>query len=107
MRASFHWCCLLMLALIAPIALPAGGGETSEIKIKSGKMIEFCFAGDSCEILSSPSSSGVSLRKIALGTPLQILRVWNSYDGKRWILVQSSEQITFSSSTPNRGWIRV
>ena len=104
-----HWGCLLIIALFAPIALPAGGAIGGETEVVSNKETKSCFAGDSCAILPSPSFSAFPLRSIALGTPLRILRIWHSHDGDRWVQVQlkNSDLIQLPSSTASRGWINV
>ena len=37
MRTFFHWGCLLSLALVAPIALPAGGASKTKVEYNNGK----------------------------------------------------------------------
>ncbi len=109
MRFFLNWGCLLMLALIAPIALPAGGGTTRKTAIVAYKSSKICFAGDSCEFFSSPHLFAPSLGTFALGTPLKIIRVWDSNKGNRWVQVQlkNSNLIGLPSVKAKRGWIHV
>ena len=109
MRFVFHWGCLLIFALFAPIALPAGGAMRDKRGIVADKVSRFCFAGDDCRIRSSPSFASSSLYSISLGTPLTILMIWPSDDGTRWaqVQLQTGNFSRFSPSTPRRGWINV
>ncbi len=109
MKFFLHWGCLLIFALVAPIALPAGGVRRDEMKIVINKEVQFCFAGGSCELLTSPYSSAIALRKISSGTPIRIIRFWNSHEGDQWAQVQlkNTNFVDFSSSSPSRGWINV
>ena len=109
MRFILHWGCLLILALFAPIALPAGGATGAKREIVSCRSSKLCFAGDSCKIFTNPSFSASTLRSIPLGTPLKILRIWHSDNGVQWlqVQVQKSDLTLLPSSTANRGWINV
>ena len=99
-----------MLALVAPIDLPAGGSIRREKEVIKDQLVRnFCYAGDSCELYSSPYSKAAKLRHISLGTPLRIVRSWNSADGNTWlqVQVQSPDLTSLSSSKATRGWINV
>ncbi len=98
-----------MLALIAPIALPAGGGNRIKSEIVVCKEKEFYLAGNSCILFSSPSLSATALRSIELGTPIRVVRLWKNNESFRWAQVQVSNPnpIDISSPTVTRGWINV
>jgi len=109
MRFFLHWGCLLIFALVAPIALPAGGAASRKAEVTYSKGKDFGLAGDSCVLLSSPFLSSPSLCEIKLGTPLRVIRFWENEDGKRWIQVQRSSinLIDINSHTASKGWINV
>ncbi len=107
MRFFLHWGCLLIFALVTPIALPAGGGVRRKAEVIYTKGNDFGFAGDSCFLVASPFLKSPSLCQIKLGTPLRVIRFWENEDGKKWIQVQRSSinLIDFHASSANRGWI--
>ncbi len=109
MRFFLNLGCLLMLALIAPISLPAGGAIQRKTEIISHESTKLCLAGNSCEILSSPYLLAPKLCKFSLGTPLRIIRLWHSVEGSRWVQVQLRSPNAFGlpSVKPTRGWINV
>ena len=110
MTFALSWSWFLGIALFFPIALPAGGGERSDIEKFSLKLSSNCFvyAGDSCTLQSSPSSNAPSLRTVRSGTPLKPLRRWKSAEQKDWIQVQiASNEIMESPSLARRGWLNV
>ena len=79
---------LLGIALLAPVALPAGGGSRNKTQIMYTKSTELSFAGDSCFLLKSPSLSSPTLCRLNLSTPLKVIRIWDNNDGNRWIQVR-------------------
>ncbi len=106
MRLFFYFGYLFILALFIPVDLPvAGFNNKAEIVYEKGSKI--CFAGDSCLLLSSPSSSAKTLSKIDEGTPLEVVRLWQNQYGKVWIQVQQPNYLLkdLTSKQPNRGWI--
>ena len=109
MKFILRFGCLLIIALAAPIALPAGGGMRDELEIKYGKNQLLCFAGESCFIFSSPDLTKSPLCKVALGSPLNVIRIWQNEKGQKWIQVRQSydNSLNLNSSKPHRGWINV
>ncbi len=107
MRLFFNWSCLLLIALVAPIALPAGGAQRIDQEFFYEKQKEFNFAGDSCFLLSSPSFSSPTICHIKLGTPVRIIRYWENEYGETWLHVQASKYglIDIDSPFSMRGWI--
>ena len=101
--------CLLGLALFAPIALPAGGGFDSNILyLRRRSNFSPLIAGDNCFLHTSPLKHAPSLRRINHGTPLKILRKWNSSNGQMWLQVELTDlEILEQLSSVRRGWISV
>ena len=90
MNFILRWGCLLIIALAAPIALPAGGGMRDRLEIKSLDKTISCFAGESCFLFASPYLSSAPLCKVDLGSSLDIIRIWQNEKGQRWIQVRKS-----------------
>ena len=109
MRALFHWGCLLSLALVAPIALPAGGASKTKVEFLTRNETDICVAGEKCQLYPFPSFSSESKNKIDLGTNLRIIRLWQNADGSNWLQVQVSQNYLFNAPflKPSRGWINV
>ena len=111
MKFFLRWGCLLIIALAAPIALPAGGGTMRnelEVTCQNGRML--CFAGESCFIFSSPYLSSSKLCRVDLGSPLHVLRIWENEEGQKWIQVKQNNygnNFSLNSRALKRGWINV
>ncbi len=109
MKYFFHWGCLLSLALVAPIALPAGGASKTKIEFLNRIDSDICFAGDTCFLYPYPSLSVESKNNIDLGTTIRIIRSWKNPDGSDWVQVQLPNHTLFDASClkSRRGWINV
>ena len=108
MTFALRWSWVLGIALFLPVALPAGGGERYKSAISLREDGDSLFAGDCCVLQVSPFAVAPSLCKLRVGTPLRVLRSWQSTDKSEWLQVQiaSSEIIELSSSV-RRGWLNV
>ncbi len=109
MKFILRFGCLLIIALAAPIALPAGGGMRDNLEIHYSKERIGCFAGKSCFLFSSPDLSAATLCKVDLGSPLKVIRVWRNDKGQNWIQVKKhyNRFLSLNSNTSHRGWIHV
>ena len=99
---------LLVLGLLAPLDLPAGGkvkGDSQTIQIESHGG---CFAGSNCHLRAYPSLEIPGFNTIPLGTSLRVVRSWQSYDKTNWLQVQATSLSLFNSTLEvHRGWINV
>ena len=107
MRFFLHWGCLLIIALFAPIDLPAGGADRRKTEVIFSKEKEFSFAGNSCVLLCSPSFSSQTLCHINIGTPLRIVRFWENQNGEKWVQVQISTPNLIDMPLASRGWVNL
>ena len=67
-----------------------------KVKPSSISRIDYRKLGISCK----------TMRRLEIGTPLQLLRHWRSADGRDWIQVQVASHPAFpGGSDRQRGWI--
>ena len=83
-----RWSWLLGVSLIGPVALPAGGAERRLPQIRRQQGSSPLLSGSDCVLHSSPLVAAPALRRLEIGTPLQLLRHWRSEDGSNWIQVK-------------------
>ena len=109
MSFFLRWFWLLIIALIAPITLPAGGAKfISSISIKRSYVLSPVLTYEDCCLRSSPIKLAPSLRFVQPGTPLDILRSWSSASGELWLHVQiSNHQLFGKINESSRGWIKL
>ncbi len=108
MTFLLRWSWVLGIALLAPVALPAGGGTCHLPEERRLDRSTPLLSLKSCILHPSPSAISPALRSIQIGTPLSILRTWRSVDGSDWIMVKiSSEEFLEMSNKPTRGWIQI
>ncbi|MBT65640.1 MAG: hypothetical protein CMN98_00645 [Synechococcus sp. NP17] len=102
----FRWGWLLGVALMAPAALPAGGAQRRLPPLRRQEGKGPLLSGDRCVLRSSPLVEAPALRRLELGTPLQMLRHWRGEDGRDWVQVQvASCQGLPDSYQSIRGWV--
>ena len=108
MDAVLHWGWLLGVALVAPAALPAGGGERRQPEIRRCDHLGPLLAGKGCVLRASPLAVAPTLRTLAVGTPVRVLRRWQSADGNTWLQVKTSAgKYPGFIGNAKRGWVNV
>ncbi len=106
MSFFFRWSCLLGLALLAPTALPAGGGEMCQPSIRRREENSPLLSNQGLSLFLSPILSAPTLYLLENGTPLEILHSWHAEDGSRWFYVKTLSGIrSLAIKSENRGWI--
>ena len=98
------WIWLLGISLVVPTSLPAGGSQKSIIQYRENKIGSQLIAFKDFNLLTSASNNSSILTRVQTGTPVDVLKVWeSSYTGK-WLLVnvlnQDSYQLFYK-----RGWV--
>ena len=102
----FRWGWLLGVALLAPAALPAGGAERRLPQIRRQDGEGPLLSGCDYLLQAGPGFAAPTLRRLEIGTPLQLLRHWRSADGHDWMQVQVASHSAFPGGTDRkRGWI--
>ena len=105
---ALRWSWLLGIALVLPIALPAGGYSRVQQDVLGKECTSSFFSGDKCLLQASPSFKSPKLRILQVGTPLRVLRIWQSPDGDEWVHVQiTSHEILELPSSRRRGWLNI
>ena len=93
-------------ALLAPVALPAGGADLVPPQICRLEESRNHFAGENCVLRVTPLEDSPKLHSLKLGTPVRILRFWSSSNGHSWIQIEiASIEALQVVGLPRRGWI--
>jgi len=94
---------LFVLALIVPADLPAGGAQRSQPQVRRRNGSGPIFTSAETTLQLSPLAVAPTLRPLAAGTSLRLLRRWTSDEGQAWFQVQA---LSAEVGVPQRGWIR-
>ena len=100
------WTWLLGIALVVPTTLPAGGAQESIIQNRKNNVGSPIIALKDFNLLSSASKNSSILTRVKAGTPVKILKIWNSSDRGKWLLVNISIQ-DFNQLFYKRGWVNI
>ncbi|MCP9772126.1 SH3 domain-containing protein [Synechococcus sp. Tobar12-5m-g] len=93
---------VLGLALIAPAALPAGGGERRSPELRRRQSQEPLLASGPLLLRCAPQHSAPALAQLDGSVPLRLLRTWWEPGGDRWLQVQLPGP---AAGQPRRGWL--
>ena len=100
------WTWLLGIALVVPTTLPAGGAQESIIQNRKNNVGSPIIALNDFNLLSSASKNSSILTRVKAGTPVKILKIWDSSDREKWLLVNISIQ-DFNQLFYKRGWVNI
>ena len=100
------WSWLLCIGLVAPTTLPAGGAQESIIQHRRNHIGSPIIALKEFNLLSSASNHSSVLTRIKTGTPVNVIKVWNSKDSNKWLLVNVLSQ-NFYQLFYVRGWVNI
>lgn len=94
---------LLGFALLAPAALPAGGGERRLPEVRRRQSpLEPLLSSACLSLRCSPERQAPVLATVDSGVPLRVLRQWFSPQGRRWLQVEMSGS---TAELRRRGWM--
>ena len=100
------WVWLLSVSLLIPITLPVGGLRKTLIEHREDSSSSPIIALNEFNLLSSISENPLILASVRPGTPVNVLKEWNSSETGQWLLVKvlidSSSQIFHK-----RGWVKI
>ena len=100
------WIWLLGISLVVPTSLPAGGSQKSNIQHRENKIGSTLIAFKEFNLLSSASSDSSILTRFPAGTPVNVLKVWDSSEQTKWLLVNVLNQ-NFHQFFYKRGWVKI
>ncbi len=92
--------------MVAPTTLPAGGAQESIIQHRKNNIGSPIIALKEFNLLSSASNNSSVLARVKPGTPVNVLKVWNSNDTGKWLLVNVLCQ-NFDQLFYRRGWVNI
>ena len=100
------WTMLLCIGLVAPTTLPAGGAQESIIEHRKNNIGSPIIALREFNLLSSASKTSSVVTRVKRGTPVNVIRVWESSDNGKWLLVDVLCQ-NFYQLFYKRGWVNI
>ena len=95
-----RWSWLLGVALMAPAALPAGGGDCRQPQLRRRSGSGPLHLNAESPLQVSPLAVAPTLHTLPVGTSLRFVRRWSGSDGRDWLQVQTL------AGEQRRGWIR-
>ena len=106
MSTFIIWIWLLPFSLIVPTSLPAGGFQKSNIQHRDNNTGSPLIALKEFNLLSSASNNSSIIIKVDAGTPVDVLKVWDGSDNRKWLLVNVPSQ-NFYQLFYKRGWVNI
>ena len=101
------WTWLLGISLVVPTSLPAGGGyQKSIIQYRENHIGSPLIAFKDFNLLSSASKNSSILTIVKSGTPVHVLKIWDSNESGQWLLVNVMSQ-HFYQLFNKRGWVNI
>tara|TARA_Y100001968_G_scaffold167933_1_gene153763 strand:+ start:196 stop:534 length:339 start_codon:yes stop_codon:yes gene_type:complete len=100
------WIWLLAISLVVPTSLPAGGSQKSKIHQRENNIGSPLISFKEFNLLSSASHNSTILTKVQAGTPVNVLKVWDSEESGQWLLVNVLSQ-NFYQLFYKRGWVNI
>ena len=98
------WTWLLGIALVIPTTLPAGGAQESIIQHRRNNIGSPIIALKEFNLLTSASNNSSTLTRVTAGTPVKVIKVWESNESRNWLLVSVLCQ-RFDQLFYRRGWV--
>ena len=100
------WIWLLGIALVIPTTLPAGGAQKSIIQHRKNNIGSPIVSLKEFNLLSSATNNSSILTKVKAGTPVNVIKVWDSTENEKWLLVNVLCQ-NFYQLFHRRGWVNI
>tara|TARA_Y100001968_G_C19030274_1_gene559475 strand:+ start:54 stop:389 length:336 start_codon:yes stop_codon:yes gene_type:complete len=100
------WIWVLGLSLLIPTSLPAGGIQKTIIEQRENNNSSPLIALKEFSLLSAAYEKSPILITLKAGTPVQVLKVWDSPEGGKWLLVNILND-TLYQLFYKRGWVKI
>ena len=100
------WTWLLGISLVVPTSLPAGGSQKSIIQHRENNIESTLISLKDFDLLSSATLNSSIVSRVDSGTPVDVLKVWDSNDSGKWLLVNVLSQ-NFNQFFYKRGWVNI
>ena len=100
------WTWLLCIGLVAPTTLPAGGAQKSIIQHRRNNIGSPIIALKDFDLLTSASNYSSILTGVSAGSPVNVVKIWESNENKNWLLVSVLCQ-NFDQLFYRRGWVEI
>ena len=100
------WTWLLGISLVVPTSLPAGGSQKSTIHHRENNIESTLIALKDFNLLSSATLNSSIVSRVQSGTPVDVLKVWDSNDSGKWLLVNVINK-NFNQFFYKRGWVNI
>ena len=100
------WTWLLGIALVIPTTLPAGGAQESIIQHRKNNMGSPIIALKDFNLFSSAHTNSSVVTSVKAGTPVKILKTWDSTNHGKWLLVNIPIH-DFNQLFYKRGWVNI
>ena len=100
------WIWFLGISFVVPTSLPAGGSQESIIEHRENKIGAPLIAFKDFNLLSSTSNNSSILTRVQAGTPVFVLKAWDSSESGKWLLVNVLNQ-DFYQLFYKRGWVNI
>ena len=100
------WTWLLCIGLVAPTTLPAGGAQKSIIQHRRNNIGSPIIALKEFDLLTSASNYSATLTSVAAGTPVNVIKIWESNENENWLLVSVLCK-NFDQLFYRRGWVEI
>ena len=100
------WTWLLCIGLVAPTTLPAGGAQKSIIQHRRNNIGSPVIALKDFDLLTSASNYSSILTSVSAGTPVNVIKIWESNENENWLLVSVLCQ-NFDQLFYRRGWVEI
>ena len=100
------WTWLLGISLVVPTTLPAGGAQRSIVQQRKDSITSPLIALQEFNLLSSASNNSSTLTRVKAGTPVKIIKVWDSTDREKWLFVNVISQ-DFYQFFYKKGWVNI
>ena len=100
--------CLIILALVAPITLPAGGIQKNLNHNKFPNNTKEIILSSNTSLYSFPEIHAKELLVLDIGTTLSVLRNWKVRESEIWVRVEiASNKFLEDPNKITKGWIKM